>query len=100
MRIFRQKTYPFDMKQTQRQWVEKTLKENGKITRNFALQNFISRLGAIICDMKADGWEIEATRNNGDYVYTLVQAPKKKIYTYETIMVNGIRVAKEIISYV
>jgi len=45
---------------TQRQWVENQLHENGYITRNQCLRNYISRLGAIIADFKKDGWEFEA----------------------------------------
>ena len=80
------------MKQTQRQWVEQTLKENGKITRNFALSNFVSRLGAIICDMKKDGWNIVPSRDNGDYVYTLVEAPKRLVWAFD--LRDGVRVPR------
>jgi len=46
-------------KLTQKQWVLSRLKENGYITRNECLRNYISRLGAIIADLKKDGYEFE-----------------------------------------
>lgn len=71
------------MKRTQQEWVVKMLLENGKISRNEALRNYVSRLGAIICDLRKAGWEISAKneRTHGgygrglDYVYKLVKKP-------------------------
>ena len=40
---------------TQKQWVLNRLETNGYITRNECLRNYISRLGAIIADLKKDG---------------------------------------------
>lgn len=76
------------MRQTQRKWVEQQLLAD-EVTRNQALQRFISRLGAIICDLKADGWDIVATRRNGDYVYTLGTPPK--LVKWEFDLIDGIR---------
>lgn len=61
--------------QTQRQRVEKRLLDVGQISRNECLRNYISRLGAIICDMTKDGWQFETKNVNGDYVYYLVKCP-------------------------
>jgi hypothetical protein len=63
--------------QTQREWVEAQLTERGGITRNQCLKNYISRLGAIIADLKKDGWEFVAS-------YKEVQTPfgKGKDYVY------------------
>lgn len=83
------------MQKTQRTWVEELLLVNGEITRNQCLRNYVSRLGAIICDMKKDGWDITTSRREGDYVYTLGKAPSKTKWVYE--LVNGIRVPKQII---
>jgi len=44
---------------TQTDWVVAQLKQYGKITRNQALQNYISRLGAIICTLKTKGYKFE-----------------------------------------
>ena len=65
--------------QTQANLVKRILREKGEITRNFCLRNYISRLGAIVCDLKKEGWNIEGefVKANGgkDYVYKLVKAP-------------------------
>jgi len=46
------------MSQTEK--VIEQLKENGFVSRNWALQNYISRLGAIICNLKKEGWKFRA----------------------------------------
>ena len=89
------------MRQTQRMWVEAQLREHGVITRNTALQNYISRLGAIVCDMKAQGWQITPSRRGRDYVYTLGEAPKRRVSTFEPVWENGKIVSRrEVVSYV
>lgn len=64
---------------TQREWVVKQLKTNGFVTRNQALKTFISRLSAIIFELKdKHGFEFEGKfRENNtlfgterDFVYT------------------------------
>lgn len=65
---------------TQRKWVEAQMTEYGYITRNTALRNFVSRLGAIVCLMKKDGWEIRSnyfeTEGGGrDFIYVLISKP-------------------------
>lgn len=63
-------------KKTQRDWVTAQLIKKGKISRNEALKRYITRLGAIICDIKAET-ELEivggyVSKNGGkDYVYKL-----------------------------
>lgn len=67
------------MKPTQLQIVVKKLQEDGQISRNWALQRFISRLGAIICQLKKSGWDISGKNEHTlggygrglDYVYKL-----------------------------
>lgn len=67
---------------TQEKWVIETLNSQGEISRNFALQNFVSRLGAIICDLNKDGWDIQGsyrkTGNSKDFVYKVIKSPLKK----------------------
>ena len=61
------------------QWVKDVLKSDGEISRNFALRNYVSRLGALICTLQKQGYEFEtewrATRTpfgkKKDYVYKL-----------------------------
>lgn len=84
------------MKQSQSEWVVKQLLDKGKISRNFALKNYISRLGAIIQDLEENGWEFNAhyipSDNKGrNYVYEVIKCPLKK----RTYQVNG----KEIVKY-
>lgn len=67
------------MKQTQREWVIEQLDKYGEITRNQALSHFISRLGAIACDLKKDGYELTTKWRGGDFVYTLSSKPVKTI---------------------
>jgi len=66
----------------QEQFVIKHLREHGEISRNYCLQNYISRLGAIICDLKKEGYEFEAefrkTTSGKDYVYKLKTNPFQK----------------------
>jgi len=44
---------------TQEEWVLAQLQHNGEVTRNEALKNYITRLGAIICDLKKQGWNFD-----------------------------------------
>lgn len=67
---------------TQLQFVKNVLVEQGHITRNFALRNYISRLGALVATLKNQGWifnanYVEVTTPFGkgkDYKYTVVKA--------------------------
>ena len=67
---------------TQKQEVLKQLKEFGYVSRNRALQNYISRLSAIILDLKKEGLKLEGehrkTQYGQDYVY-LIKTPQKPI---------------------
>lgn len=71
---------------TQKQWVEQRLIENGRVTRNECLRNYISRLGALIAMLKNDGWEfetgyveVETPFGKGkDYEYKVVKCAKKQ----------------------
>lgn len=63
-------------KRTQIAWVKQCLRERGQISRNEALQNFVSRLGAIILVLKKEGWEIDSGYDgHRNYVYKLKKAP-------------------------
>ncbi len=63
---------------SQKERVIKKLLADGEITRNSCLRNFISRLGAIICLLKSEGWDFEASNRDGDYVYKVTVCPFKK----------------------
>ena len=61
---------------SQREIVLRELKDKGEVTRNWCLSNHISRLGAIICNLKKEGYEIEAIRGirrSDDYKYILIK---------------------------
>lgn len=58
-------------KQTQSEFVIQTLLSTGEISRNFCLQRYISRLGAIMNSLKKLGWDFTTERRDGDYVYIL-----------------------------
>ncbi len=51
---------------TQIEFVKVHLLKNGSISRNFALNNYITRLGAIIHLLKKEGWEIDTQKK--DYI--------------------------------
>lgn len=65
---------------TQKNRVLKRLKERGYITRNECLGTYpaISRLGAIICDLKKEGYDIEGKDEGNDYVYKIDIKPVAK----------------------
>ena len=64
---------------SQRTKVLKLMREQGFVTRNWAMQNFISRLGAIIWQLKSEGMNIEPEWKDGDYIYKLMDKPKETI---------------------
>jgi len=60
------------MKQeTQLQIIIKQLKKTGRISRNWCLQKYITRLGARMSDIKKAGIKFSAGYQDGDYVYIL-----------------------------
>lgn len=74
------------MKKTQLEWVLKEL-DNGSVSRNNALNNRISRLGAYICSLnklkkgKKRVWEIkgffrDTKYGRKDYVYDVIKYNK------------------------
>lgn len=60
----------------QRLWAIEQFRKAGKVSRNHALRNFISRLGAIRKTLEEQGWHIEGAPDSfGDYWYYLVHKP-------------------------
>ena len=80
-------------KQTQLEYVKKLLLNNGEVSRNHLLQQFITRGGARINDLKNSGWEIEGkwvkTQHGKDYIYYLIKSPLTKT-TYKVEGLNKI----------
>lgn len=67
---------------SQKQRIVKRLLSVGEIGRNECLRNYVSRLGAIICDLTKEGWSFDTERRGGDYVYKVVRSPFKEV-TYK-----------------
>jgi hypothetical protein len=79
------------MHKSQKQRIIAKLKRDGTVSRNECLRNYISRLGAIICLLKKQGWEFETSEKDGDYIYTWTN--KKPKVEWECVERNGERVA-------
>lgn len=65
---------------TQLQWVKQQLIDRGEVSRNDAINNRITRLAAIIGQLKKQGWDIETHREKtlfgvGDYIYIKKNRP-------------------------
>jgi len=56
---------------TQIKVVDNQLNKYGYISRNWCLRRWITRLSAIIYDLKKKGYQFEIERRNNDYVYKL-----------------------------
>jgi len=69
---------------SQEQQVINQLRTYGEVSRNWCLQNYISRLGAIISKLQADGWTFyahyEKTQYGRDYIYELMKQPELKLF--------------------
>lgn len=65
---------------TQTEFIKAELIRKGEISRNFALRNYISRLGALIYNLKQKGWVFECeyikTAHGKDFVYKLIEKGK------------------------
>ena len=60
----------YEKKENQEKKVIEQLETNGMVSRNWALKNYISRLGAIMCDLK-EWYEFDTKHKDGDYLYIL-----------------------------
>lgn len=61
---------------TQREIVLNELNTQGFVSRNWCLAHHISRLGAIVCNLKKEGVSLEARRGerrSDDYKYILIK---------------------------
>ena len=69
-------------KKTQFEFIKNKLLKDGSISRNYCLQNYLTRLSARIADLNADGWVIKGsyhkTDKGKDYIYTAIKTPYKK----------------------
>lgn len=57
----------------QKRWIINKLNSEGRVSRNEALDNYITRLGAYVHELKNEGWVLEGrwekTAYGKDYVY-------------------------------
>jgi hypothetical protein len=69
------------MKKSQSQWVIEQLENNAQISRNQCLRRYISRLSAIIFNLKEKGWIINGylnkTAKGTDFIYVCSGMPKQ-----------------------
>lgn len=80
-------------KPSQKDFVLKELRLQGFVTRNWCLQNFISRLSSIMLILKQEGINFSTEHmENGDFKYVLIDKPKNVVYR-----VNGEVVATKTI---
>ena len=67
------------MRETQKDIIKKQLNEFGFVSRNWCLENYITRLSAYILDFKKEGLDFEAKWVNGDYVYYIKKEPVQQV---------------------
>ena len=64
---------------TQLEKIREELLKNNKVSRNWCLSWFCTRLGAHIITLKREGFEFNAHNEGGDYVYEVVKRPEEVI---------------------
>lgn len=74
---------------TQLSIVKEYLQTTGEVSRNTCIRiHFVTRLDALINQLKKKGWEFTTEDRNGDYIYVLKKDPTKldpNIYSEEYI---------------
>jgi hypothetical protein len=81
---------------TQRDKVVDQLRAFKKVSRNWCLQHYISRLGAIIEELNRHGWKIEGkyekSHIGSDFVYRVIERPNNpepiKVTLHHQILTN------------
>lgn len=65
------------------------LQTTGEVSRNICIrEHYLTRLGAVINNLKKKGWKFRTEDRNGDYIYILVKDPtkfNKEVYSEEFI---------------
>lgn len=81
------------MKQSQKDIVLSILKRDGQIGRNHAIDTRLSvRLGAIIFNLREQGYDIETVEEKSDTIYRM---KPKKVEAYNIVYPDG---TKELVS--
>lgn len=70
------------MNMTQKEWVIKQLNEKSYISRNECLRHYITRLSAIILQLKKEGWVFKAEYKS---YYNKIWKTKERDYVYHVI---------------
>ena len=74
---------------TQLEMIKQRLIEDGYISRNWCLRNYIGRLASRMDDLHREGWQTEGsfikTDRGLDYIYKLIRIPDK---SYQTKLVT------------
>ena len=87
-----------DKKQSQKTFVKQELAKHGFITRNKCLRNYVSRLSAIIFDLKDEGFEFEtkfventtAYGTERDFVYLWKNRKDGKLFDLDSCEEDGL----------
>ncbi len=85
-------------KPSQKSIILKQLRTHGSVSRNACIRGdygqIITRLGAIICDLRKDGMDIDMKESTKpvETTYTLLDKPQIKEY-----FVGGVKVAEKVI---
>ena len=58
--------------------IREKIEREGKISRNWCLAMYYTRLAARITDLRNEGWEIEGKEVFNDYVYVVTKRPKAR----------------------
>ena len=84
---------------TQLNWTKEQLVEYGRVSRNDALKNYFSRLGARVDELRHKGWVIKGewveTKYGRDYVYTLISKPE--VHYRVLTLADGTVVDKQVV---
>lgn len=72
------------MKKTQKELVIDKLNLDGHVSNFWAIEHYMLRLGAIIHDLKNDGWDFETSwgENNEkkNFYYKVIKKPDLKLF--------------------
>jgi len=64
--------------QSQKEIIINHLNKYGYVSRNWALRNYISRLGAITCDLNKEGWILKGSYEKTDFGQDFIYRVKKQ----------------------
>ncbi len=77
-------------KKSQKEIIINILLKDGRVSRNWCLQNYISRLASLISDLKTESWDFEAkyvTEGNGrNFYYIIKKCPFKKVERFVPVL--------------